>query len=268
MFWQNLYNAIYTTVETPAVFGSFHIISLALVILTTVVAVLALKNAPEKSFRRFVSIVWCILVLGEIYREICFSLSLNDGVFTWDYAWYQFPFQLCASPLYAFPVVALIKDGKVRDGFLCFLSLWCFFGGAAVMIYPGDVLCQFLGINIQSLIHHGAQVVVGVLVAVRNYKKMDAKYFFKGFCVYLGFLAVAMILNVTVHHYLVSNGMNDTFNMFFISPYHQCTLPILSEIHAATSWGVLFPLYVFGFIVIALIIFFVQRALCRAFRKA
>ena len=50
-----------------------------------------------------------------------------------------------------------------------------------------------------------------------------------------------------------------SINMMFISPYFPCTLPILSTIHAQTSWGVVFPLYVLGFTLIAALIFFVER---------
>ncbi len=259
MFWQNFYNFMFPTCEMPPIFGTFHIVSLILVIAATVLAVWKLKDVSEKTFRKFVFIVWMVLLVGEIYREICFSLSLNDGRFVWDYAWYQFPFQLCSSPLYALPFVAFLKEGKVRDGFLSFLSLWSFFGGTAVVIYAGDVLCTFTLINIQSFIHHGAQVLVGVLIAVRCIKKMDKKYFLRGFTVYFGYICIAMVLNIVGYHLLRANGMDDTFNMMFISPYFNCTLPILSDIHAATSWWVLFPLYLVGFVVVALIIFFAQK---------
>ena len=268
MSLQNLYTFLFSTCETPKSFGTYHICALIFLVFATVVAVALLKNVPEKTFRRFVFVLWLILVFGEIYRQLNFSLKLVDGAFVWSYQWYIFPFQLCSSPLYAFPVIALIKDGKVRDAFLSFLSLWSFFGGLAVMIYPGDVFCSSLGINIQTMVHHSTQVLVGVLIAVRNYKKMNAKYFLHGLVVYLFFLGIAMGINVGGQNYLDANGIEGVINMFYISPYHRCTLPILSDIHAATSWGVLFPTYVFGFIVIALIIFFVQRALCRAFRKA
>ena len=268
MFLQSLYKFLFPSCTIPKTFGLFHFAALIVLIIATVFAVKFLKNAPEKTFRRFVLAVWIVIVIGEIYRQISFSLKLVDGAFIWDYAWYIFPFQLCSSPLYAFPVIVFLKEGKLRDAFLSFLALWSFFGGLAVMIYPGDVFCASLGINIQTMVHHSSQVLVGVLIAVRNYKKMNAKYFLRGLCVYLVFLTIAMLLNIYVHDYLVSIGSGHTINMFYISPYYQCTLPILSNIHAATSWGVLFPTYVFGFIVIALIIFFVQRALCRAFRKA
>ena len=261
MFRQNLYNFLFKTTDVPPSYGVFHLISLVLVLACTVIAVWKLAGASDKAFRRFAFIIWCIMVVGEIYRETCFSLSLTDGVFSWDYAWYMFPFQLCSSPLYILPFAVFLPNGRVRDGFLCFLSLWSFFGGASVMLYPGDVVCHFLGINIQAMVHHGAQLLTGVLVAVRCGRRMNLRYYLSGLYVFLGYLATAMILNVTVYHYLRANGMNDTFNMMFISPYFPCTLPILSDIHAATSWGVIFPIYVFGFLLIAFIIFLAQRFL-------
>ena len=261
MFLQNLYSFLYFETDMPPSYSTFHLISLAVVLLCTVLAVWKLAGVSEKAFRRFALIIWCALVVGEIYRQICFSLNLTDGSFVWDYAWYQFPFQLCSAPLYMLPFVIFLKDGKVRDGFLCFLSLWSFFGGAAVMIYPGDVLCPYIGINVQSMIHHGAQMLIGAVIAARNGRRMNLRYFLSGLYVYLGYLAVAMLLNIVGYRLLTANGMDDVFNMMFISPYFPCTLPILSSIHAATSWGVLFPLYVLGFLIIALIIFLAERLL-------
>ena len=267
MFWEDLYNFLFFEATTPKLFGSFHIISAIILILLTVLAVYKLKDASEATFRKFLLAVWIILVVGEIYRQICFALSLSDGIFVWDYAWYQFPFQLCSSPLYALPFVIFLKEGKLRDGFLCFLSLWSFFGGAAVMIYASDIFIEVVGINIQSIVHHGLQAMVGVLIAVRNGRRMDKQYFLRGLYVYIAFLAVAMTLNLAGYNILRATGHDDTFNMFFISPYFECTLPVLSAIHKATSWWVLLPTYIFGFTAIALLIFFLQRRPVIKFRK-
>ncbi len=267
MFWQNLYNIIFYSTGFPKIFGAFHIASIIVVILATVFATYKLKDASEQTFRKFLLIIWIVLWVGEIYREVCFSLSLSGGEFVWDYAWFIFPFQLCSSPLYALPFVIFLKESKLRDGFLCFLSLWSFFGGASVMIYAGDVFLNVLGVSIQAMVHHGAQVLIGVLIAVRNGKKMNLKYFLGGLYVYLGFLGTAMLLNVAVYHIFAAKGITDTFNMFFISPYFPCTLPVLSQIHAATSWGVVFPIYVLGFVLVAFIIYLAQKWLVTRFGK-
>ena len=267
MFLQSLYKFLFPTCTIPKTFGLYHIAALIVLVVATVFAVKYLKNVPEKTFRRFVLAIWIVLVIGEIYRQISFSLKLVGGEFVWNYQWYIFPFQLCSSPLYAFPVIVFLKEGKLRDAFLSFLALWSFFGGLAVMIYPGDVFCASLGINIQTMVHHSSQVLVGVLIAVRNYKKMNARYFLGGLYVYLGFLTVAMALNIGVQNYLDANNIDGVINMFYISPYHACTLPVLSAIQAATSWAVLFPTYVLGFVVVALIIFFAQKLLITKFSK-
>ena len=268
MFWQNLYSFLYYYTDTPQLFGAFHIASFVIIILATILAAYLLKNAEEKTFRRFCLVVWIVLAVGEIYREICYSSYLADGKFVWDYAWFQFPFHLCSSPLYFLPFVAFLKDGRARDAFLCFMSLWSFLGGAIISVYASPVLCGYVGINIQSMIHHGAMVMVGVIIAVRNGRRMDKKYFLRGLIVYLIYIAIAMLLNVVVYHLLRANGMNDTFNMLFMSPYFECGVPVVAEIWAATSWLVAFLVYVVGFFGFALLIFFIQRALVRKFGKS
>jgi hypothetical protein len=44
--------------------------------------------------------------------------------------------------------------------------------------------------------------------------------------------------------------------MFFISPYFECTLPLLDTVYAAVPYPVFLAIYVFGFMIIAAIIFY------------
>ena len=62
-----------------------------------------------------------------------------------------------------------------------------------------------------------------------------------------------MILNVTFVKSGITGG--STFNMFFISPYFPCTLPVLSEIYPVVPYPVFLLLYVLGFITLGFIFF-------------
>lgn len=262
-FLANFYEFLYQEGEAPELFGWFHIVSVIFFILTTVLVALWLGNGNDKHVRRFLFVAWLLLVVGEIYREVCFSLDLINGEFSWDYAWYQFPFQLCSSPLYALPFVIFLPDSKLRDGFMSFLTFFSFFGGVAVMIYPSDIFISTIGINIQSIIHHGTQVVIGVLLLCQKKKELSPKYFLRGLYVFFGFVSVAMILNIVGYNLLQANGMDDTFNMYFISPYFDCTLPVLSLVTERTANWVGAPLYVTVFPLIAFIVYTVERLIVK-----
>ena len=76
-------------------------------------------------------------------------------------------------------------------------------------------------------------------------------------------VTVALLLNVGVYSYLTQNGMSDTFNMFYISPYFECTLPILSSVYSVTLYPVFVFLYVFALSLGSLIVFYIQKEIIK-----
>lgn len=245
--------------EVPEVFGAFHILSALAVALVTVFICLEFRDCDAKTYRKIVLAAWIIMVIGEIYRELVYALDVEDGIASWSYAWYQFPFQLCATPLYVFPLVAFLPEGKIRDAVMFYVCTFAFFGGLVVCIYPGDVLSRYIGINFQSMIHHGLQVVIGALTIVYNRRRFVHRHYLYSLSVFAAFATVAMILNVVVYHIFMANGMDNTFNMFFISPYFECTLPILDTIYGVVPYPVFLLIYLLGFSLIAAIIFYASK---------
>ena len=149
-FLHRIYNILFYKTAIPSLFGGLHLSLIILSILAIVLAVRALKNVRERVFRKFLLVLWLVLVILEVYREIAFSLSVVNGVFIWDYAWYQFPFQLCGTPLYVIPIVIFAPEGKLRRACMSFLTVWSLFGGLTVMIYPAEIFVSQIGISLQS----------------------------------------------------------------------------------------------------------------------
>ena len=88
--------------------------------------------------------------------------------------------------------------------------------------------------------------------------------FFGGVRVFVSMVIIAMILNVGVYHLFGAVGIDETFNMFYISPYFDCTLPLLSIVWDMVPYGVFVCIYFFGFILCALIVFGLMKAMtCR-----
>ena len=263
-----IYNLANATATAPTSFGSFHLTFVAIIILLTTLVSMTFKNCSERAVNRLTAFVWVVILILEIYKQLVFSIHLTDGAFSWDYAWYSFPFQFCSSPLYILPIIAFTKNQRLRDCCIAYMMTFSLFAGLAVFCYPNDVFCEWTGINYQTMIHHGSQILMGVFYAVRYRRRMNVRFFFGGVFVFIVMVLIAMVLNVSVHHYFSLHGIGDTFNMFYISPYFPCTLPLLSIVWEKLPYIPFACLYFFGFILCAAIVYSVERGLTKSARRS
>lgn len=247
-----------TEAETPPLYGSYHLACFAACLVLTVLFALLLRNASEGVMRRFLLAVLFVMLFVEGYKQLVFSFTVQDGVLVFDYRWYHFPYQLCSTPLYVLPFAALFPGGRVRDACLSYLATFSLLGGLAVLIYPGDVFVEMIGINIQTMVHHGLQVVVGVVVLVRLRGRAPLPTYLSAIPVFLLLLLVALTMNVGFYQLA---GI--TINMFFIGPYAPCTLPIASIFYPLLPYPVFLFLYVLVLSLGAGLVFFGSRFLLR-----
>lgn len=236
-----------TVVPTP--YGIFHLVSVAITALITFLLIKYFKDCDDKTLRKLVLSFWIAFIILEIYKQTHMSFHFNDGDPYWDYQWYAFPFQFCSSPHFILPFVIFMKDGKVRDACISFMSFYCFVAGVSVFLVPTDVFTEVIGNNIQTMYHHGMQIVFGIYFMVHFRKKLSFKYLTSGLTVLASLIAVALVLDVAIYKYFMANGIDETFNMFFISPYFPCTLPVLSSIYAAVPYPVFLLLYISAFLI-------------------
>ena len=259
-------NLLDKQMETPKPYGVFHLCAFALVILTAALLCAFGKNVKDKAFRRICFIAWAILILFETYKQINFSFNYNDGAPYWDYQWYAFPFQLCSAPIYILPFVFLSREGScVRLATVAFMATYVLFAGAAVMFYPVSVFIGTIGINVQTMVWHGTQVILGCFFLARYRRELNARFFLRGVIVFLIMVGAAMALNM-----LIPNITDETFNMYYISPKFPSTLPVLSMLYGeepVIPWWLFFVIYLVGYTLAALLTFIVGRALARAGRK-
>ncbi len=259
--FEKLCDKLVTHMDVPGNYGWFHIMMLSIVVFLTVVLCIVGRNWSDKTFRRFILFCWIINAIGEAYVVLGFSFSNVDGVANWNYAWSMFPFQFCSSPAYTLPFIVFLKDSKVRDAFIAFVGSFSFFAGLVVMLYPNDVFMYIIGINIQTMIHHGMQLMLGVFVMIYYRRRLTHSFFFRSILVFSGFVIIAMVLNIAVYYIFQDIGKSDVFNMFYISPYFSCTLPVLSSIWGVVPYPIFLSIYVFGFSIIAALMYYIQRAI-------
>lgn len=231
-------------------YGVFHVASLFTTAFLTTFICKKCKSTSEGTERKIAKWVWIGLLILESYKQLLSLFSLDGDAFSISYGWMDFPFQLCSAPLYVLPLIAFLPSGKVREAFVAFYGSFVLLGGLAVCIYPGNVFVRTLGINAHTMIWHGSQVVLGIYFNLRRFyenKSLDLKKYFKSALpIFLSFVAVALTLNVVGYLLLSANGIDDVFNMFFISPYFECIFPVLKTIQAYTPY----PVFLFSYILI------------------
>ena len=238
---------------TPTNYSLFHIISMLLIVGLTVFLCIKFKDCSNKTFRKILLIAWIVMVVFEIYKQIVFSFNWDGNQVVWDYQWYAFPFQMCSTIMYVLPFILFMKDGVVKDACMAYLCTFSLFAGITVFFYPNDVFISMIGINIQTMVHHGMQVVLGIFLLVYNRHRLNWKYYLKGIVVFLIMLTIANVLNIILN----PKVMSESFNMFYVSPYRDCTLPILSMIYEKTPYIVFLLCYAIGMLLAGALVYLV-----------
>ena len=135
------------------------------------------------------------------------------------------------------------------------------------MLYPVSVFISTIGINIQTMVWHGTQVILGVYFIVYYRKSIDLRFFRRGIIVFLIMVGCAMALNM-----LIPNYTDETFNMFYISPKFASTLPVLSMLYTGPEnppvpWPAFLALYLVGYTLAALIVYLIAKGIISSFGR-
>jgi len=232
----------YELANEPKPYGLFHLTAFAIVIIIAIILAIKYHRPTEKQSQTIVLTISLILVVFEIYKQIIFTYDGGE----WNYRWWAFPFQFCSVPMYVGLLTGLLKEGKVRRALYSFLGTFCLFAGLAVMVYPNDVFIRTLGVSIQTMVHHGGMLILGVFALSSNKVSPEQKRIFGSAIIFLVLVIIAQTLNIT----LKDKGLN----MFFISPYIPCHLPVLSTIQSTFGYTVFIFTYILGFIFVAYLI--------------
>lgn len=242
-------------IAQPTNYGLFHIISLIIVIITSIIFIYKKPN-----LKRSILIISIIMLLFESYKQIAFSY--NDGI--WKYQWYAFPLQFCATPMYIGLIAGLTKNKRIEDFCYSYLSTFGLIAGICVMLYPNTVFVEELLINVQTMEHHGFMVVMGSF-ALSSYT-INKKYknvILEGFTVFIILVLTALFLNILTYYIGIDNGLE----LFYISPFHTCELPVFNVIYENVPYIVFLFLYLFAIFLGGSLIFFISRLIKKIISK-
>lgn len=263
-FFENVLKIMDLQMPRPGLYGWFHLLWLAITAATAVALSLWHKRKRETPVQKVLLWVSLSVVLLEIYKQINYSFGYENGI-TFDYQWYAFPFQFCSTPMYIGLLAALVPAGKLRDSLCAYLATYSVFAGICVMLYPGDVFIGTIGINIQTMICHGSMIYLGVYLFASGRVKAEHKTILKAIPVFTACVTLACIMNEIAH----ASGLleRETFNMFFVSPYCEPSLPVYSLVQRVVPFPWNLVIYVGMFTLAAYLILLLAMAAFRLSRK-
>ena len=250
-FWENLFQILDVKMERPVPYGWFHLLWLALTVIAAVLLCRYHKKDDPARVRHVVLTVAIIVAILEVYKQINFGFSYDNGI-SFDYAWYAFPFQFCSTPMYVGLLAGFTKKGRLHTSACAYLATYAVFAGICVMLYPTTVFIDTIGINIQTMFCHGSMIFVGVYLLYSGYVKLEHKTILRAIPVFVCCVALAVIMNEIAYQ----TGLleTDTFDMFFISPYCEPSLPVYSLVQKAVAFPWCLLIYVSAFTLAAYLI--------------
>ena len=222
----------------PGIFSWFHFLMLIPIIGLAIIIPIFFKDASEKIYKRILLITWITLIVLEIFKQLVKAYHHDEPPY-WEYSIRDFPFSICSMIYYFVPIILFVNKDKhpkivdAANGYMCLISL---FTGLVVCVYTDMVMSNLIFINVQSLIHHGALVVIGVYVFVWNRKTISFKTVYRCLIAFAITAVIAIIINLCFYPHFI--------NMFFINPTRITNLPIGNIVQEKAGY----PVYLIGFL--------------------
>ena len=246
------------TMKTPKLMGWYHIICLIICIFLCLLIYYLRHKITEKQIKNILLFAGIVFILFEVYKLLISSFYYQpNGNSYWKFPWASFPFQFCSTPMYILLLAGILRKGKVYESCKCYLATYSLFAGGFVTLFPGNVFSTKIGINIQTMVVHGGMFVIAFLLLVTKSVQHNFKTVLKGSAVFICTLSLALIMNI-IWHYC---GNEEIFNMFYISPYYPCEVPVLNVIYKVMPYPIFFMIYAFGFFGISTAIIFITITL-------
>ena len=263
-FWQSVLAFLDTAMEKPLPYGTFHVLFFVLSFLALIPLLQHPKNPSGEHIRRVVWVTALIVAVLEIYKQINYSFSYKTGI-TFDYQWYAFPFQFCSTPMYVGLLAGIIKKGKVHESLCAYLATYALFAGLSVMVYPTTVFISTVGINVQTMICHGSMITIGIYLLATGYVPLKYKTVLKALPVF----AAAVLLAWGMNEIAYRSGLleTETFNMFFISPHCEPSLPVYSLVQAVVPFPLCLVFYILGFTAASWLVLVIGMGLAKLLQK-
>lgn len=260
VFEKILYDLNNLRMETPTSFGWLHLLWLGLIILTIVLTIVRRKKFNEKKLNTVLLIYGIGSLILELIKQIMWAFNYDNGVVSYSYSWYSAPFQLCTTPMFVALIIPFTK-GKFKDSLLSYLAFYTILSSFMVMMIPSTCFTSQILINIHTMYLHAFAFSVSLYILINKAVKINKENLFNAFKVFIFFVIIALLLDIGIYNSGILNG--ETFNMFYISPYFPCTLPVFGVIKDSVPYIIFLLSYIsiisLGSIIVYLIVKFINK---------
>ena len=263
MLWKETLAFLEAEMVTPKPYGAFHLIWLGLTIAVIVFLCFVRKRHNERMLKCILGVYGVASFILEVLKQLIWSVEYNEelGKFIWDYQWYAAPFQLCTMPIYVCLICLFLNKSKVRDALLAFVAYTTILGSIASAIIPDQLFVSDILINVHAMFLHLGSLVVSMYLLISGEVKINIKSLLMGLVVFVIVIIVANTLNIVIYKSGVLNG--ETFNMLYISPYFESTLPVFDSIYKSVPYIIFLALYIVALSLGSYIIFAIAKGISK-----
>ena len=250
-----------TDMPVPQPFGWFHWLWIGLTAATIILLYCLKEHWGEKQLKWVLLIYGVVSAFTELSKQLSWSFNWDEAaqIATWDYQWYAAPFQLCSTPLYVSLICLFLKKGKFRDTLLSYMALVTIIGGFMAIILPDSCFCDDILVNIHTMWLHCGSFVLSVYLLMSGNVQLTKKNWLRACMVFLCMAGIALAMNLGVYHSGILN--DETFNMFYISPYFESVLPVFVDIQKVVPYPVFLALYIVAIFLGSGLVFWIAKGL-------
>lgn len=224
--FQKVMKFLKSPMQTPQAYGWFHLMFLGITILITVLLCLLCRKGTDKQVKIVLLASSIFMIVFDFYKQLVFSYNVDTN--TWHYAWSCFPFHLCSTTMYVGLIASLCKKSKLQDALLTYIAVFGLIGALATLLYPGFVFSGVIGVNIQTMLHHGIMIAISIWLFTSGRIKFEKHSFIGASIIFVVVSLIALLLNIFLYQTSVAQGY--IFNMFFNSPYFTSQIPVVGNL--------------------------------------
>ena len=245
----------------PGVISWFHLIALIPIIFSAIFVPYKFKNCSEKVYKNILLFTWITLLILEAIKQLIKPFHYGNPSY-WEYDYRDFPFALCSMIYYFVPIIVFMnkeKHPKIVDAAIGYMCLVSFMAGLIVCFYSDMATTTLIYINVQTFIHHGAQLVMGIFIYVWNRKSVTIKTYYRSMIAFLVTVTIAISLNLLFYPH--------PFYMFFINPMRITRLPIGNIVQEKAGYAVFLICYLHAVALLAFIAYIVETSIYKLVKR-
>ena len=261
--FERIVYALQFEMERPASYGWFHLAWFAASVLLILFLCLRKEKDHERTLKTVLLIYGLVALILEAVKQIIWSYHWDPaaGTGSWDYQWYAFPFQLCTTPIFVSLICIFLRKGGLRDRLLSFMAYVTILGSLATALYPESCFVRTVLVDLHTMYLHFGSLVVSVWLLASGEVKTRFRDLLRGYGVFPAFAGLAEGLNLCLYHSGVLG--DESFNMFYISPYFPSALPVFDRLWAQLPFPLFLLLYLAAIFLGALLVWGIARLASR-----